>query len=253
MNIFKIFSRKKEINHRLNISALPNHIAFIMDGNGRWAKKRGLPRTMGHKKGAETLKKILRFCYDIGIKTVSIYAFSTENFKRDKAEVEAIFDYGKSFIKDFKEYLNSGSNNNDCKVVAAGDITMLPQDLQDSINEIMETTKNNVGHILNVAICYSGREEIVRAFKLIQSAKEKDITEQTISDYLYTAGQPDPDFVIRTSGEYRLSNFMMYQCAYSELYFTKTLWPDFDEKQLTKALIDFQKRDRRFGAVKKQK
>ena len=235
-----------KIYKKLDLARLPNHIAIIMDGNGRWATRRGLPRSFGHKAGCENLKRIVENLTDLGIKNASFFTFSTENWKRPKEEIDAIFNA-------VREYLNEDTNiliERGIKVTYIGNISKLPEDLIEAFERVMNDTKNCDKMTLNLAINYSGRDEILRATnKAIKQGEILD--EQGFNKYLDLPELPDPDFVIRTSGELRISNFMLYQMAYSELYFTKTLWPDFCNKELQKALINFQKRDRRFGGLKK--
>ncbi len=227
---------------------MPIHIAFIIDGNGRWAKKRGLQRSVGHKAGFNRLKKVIRRCFELGIKYVSIYAFSTENWNRPKAEIDGL-------INIFKKYFDSKSfiaNYPDTKVNIMGDYSVFPQDLVDTADDLVARTKQNDKFILNIGVNYGGKDELVRAVNNIIADGLTKVDRNVIDRYLYTAGQPEPDFIIRTSGEQRLSNFMLWQCAYSELYFPKVLWPDFDNKELQKALEVYSKRVRRFGSIKEE-
>ena len=238
--------RKKAEKKEIDFSRLPTHIAFIMDGNGRWAKKRGMPRTFGHKIGAESLEVVIRHARKLGIKVVSFFAFSTENWNRPKDEVDEIFRIARSLVVSKKEsFLKSNM-----KLIVIGERERLPEDLQKEIKDCEEATKNNTGLIINIALNYGGRAEIIGAINKLLADGVKSIDEKGFKNYLQTRDIPDPDLVIRTSGEQRLSNFMMYECAYSELYFPKTHWPDFREKQLEEAIIEFQSRDRRFGAIK---
>ena len=229
----------------INNLKIPTHIAYIIDGNGRWAKERNKPRSYGHKYGFKALKEIIRASFELGIKYVSIYAFSTENWNRPKAEVDYLIkilrDYikTKGFLKDFK----------DTKLNIMGDYTKFPKDLAEACERTMEETKNNE-FVLNLGINYGGRDEILHAINKIKKNEKGEITAEIFEKYLYTANQPSPDFIIRTSGEQRLSNFMLWQCAYAEFYFPKTYWPDFDRNELIKALEEYSKRDRRFGAIK---
>ena len=219
------------------------HIAFIMDGNGRWAKRRALPRSAGHKFGVNSLEKIARTCFESGIKYVTVYAFSTENWNRPKGEIDAIIDLLRSYIKKAKE-------DNSVRYIFLGDKSVLDENLRNMMIELEEFTKSNE-KIFNIAFNYGGRSEIVNACnKLIKSGKE-DICEDDISKNLYTSHMPDPDLIIRTAGEYRVSNFLLWQCAYSEFYITKTLWPDFNKIELKKAIDNFYKRTRRFGGLNK--
>ena len=232
---------------------VPSHVAIIMDGNGRWAKNRGLKRTNGHKKGAEALKKISEYVYDKHIKILSVFAFSTENWKRDKEEVDYLMDL---FIKAFKENFEVVKKKN-VKVIFSGVKEKLSDKVIKQMNKMMEDTKDNKNGIFNICLNYGGQDEIVEATKKI--SKEvldgnidiKDINKDMYNNYLFN-DLPPIDLMIRTSGEYRISNFMLWQMAYSELYFTDTLWPDFDEKEFDKALDSYNKRDRRFGGVKEK-
>lgn len=229
---------------------LPEHIAFIMDGNGRWAKKRGLPRRFGHREGAKTFKKITRYCKDIGIKNVTFYAFSTENWKRPEDEVSAIIELFREYIIDVRNYIGE-----EVRVLFLGDKTIFDDDLQKKMNDLEEDTKDYNKMTMLLAINYGGRDEIVHAAKIlseqVRSGKIQpdEITEDMFQGYLYTADVPDVDLMIRPSGELRLSNFLIWQSAYAEFYFTDVLWPDFSPNELNKALIDFGKRSRRFGGV----
>ena len=242
-----MFKKKEKLSDKIDFSRLPHHIAFIMDGNGRWAKKRGRLRTFGHKIGAESMQVVVRHARDLGIKVVSFFAFSTENWNRPKDEVGEIFNIARKLLVNKKEsFLKSNM-----RVIVIGDRSRLPLDLQKEIVECENLTKNNDGLVVNVALNYGGRAEIIGAINKIIKDGVKEVNEEIFKSYLQTSNIPDPDLVIRTSGEQRLSNFMMYQCAYSELYFPKIHWPDFREKQLDEAIIEFQKRDRRFGAIKK--
>lgn len=229
---------------------LPEHIAFIMDGNGRWAKKRGLPRRFGHREGAKTFKKITRYCKDIGIKNVTFYAFSTENWKRPEDEVSAIIELFREYIIDVRNYIGE-----EVRVLFLGDKTIFDDDLQKKMNDLEEDTKDYNKMTMLLAINYGGRDEIVHAAKILSEQvrngkiQPDEITEDMFQSYLYTADVPDVDLMIRPSGELRLSNFLIWQSAYAEFYFTDVLWPDFSPNELNKALIDFGKRSRRFGGV----
>ncbi|MBQ4129417.1 MAG: isoprenyl transferase [Ruminococcus sp.] len=247
MAIFK----KAEKKLTLNDIVLPEHIGIIMDGNGRWAKKRGLPRTAGHTVGAQTFRKIARYCSDIGIKHLTVYAFSTENWKRPKEEVDAI-------MKLFKEYMIEAINDfQDDSIVVKfiGDRTVFPDDMLELIEKNEHDSKDRTGMVLNIAMNYGGRDEIVNAVKtLAKDVKDgkvdvNDIDDKLLSDLMYTSGQPDPDLIIRPSGEYRTSNFLLWQSAYSEYCIMDVLWPDFKTEDLDKALIEFAKRNRRFGGI----
>ena len=230
---------------------LPQHIGIIMDGNGRWAKKRGLPRTAGHTAGAQTFRRIARYCSDIGIKYLTVYAFSTENWKRPQDEVDAI-------MKLFKEYmLEAISDFQDDSIVVKfiGDRSVFSPDMLELIERNEHDSKDRDGMVLNIAMNYGGRDELVHAVKSIaQRVKDGElevdsINDQLISDSIYTQGQPDPDLIIRPSGEYRTSNFLLWQSAYSEYCIMDVLWPDFTSDDLDKALIEFAKRNRRFGGI----
>ena len=233
-----------------NKELLPKHIGIIMDGNRRWAKSQGLSISKGHKEGAETLKKIAKYANKIGIEYITVYAFSTENWKRAKEEVSALMLLLQNYVDDF---IRQTSTEN-IKIQFLGDVTVLSNNLQKSINKCIEKTKNNTGLTLNIAFNYGGRLELVRAVKEIaKKVKQNEleienIDEDIISNELYTAGQPDPDLVIRTSGELRLSNFLPWQSVYSELLFVEKYWPAFSEEDLDKTIIEYQKRTRNFGA-----
>lgn len=224
---------------------VPSHIAIIMDGNGRWAKKRGMPRTYGHKAGADTLRKILTYCGELGVKYLTVYAFSTENWKRAKEEVDALMFLFKTYLKNEKKLLMK----NNVKFLVSGRREGVSQDLLAEINRLEEATKGNTGITLNIAFNYGGRSELVDAIKEIIKHDEKEITEEIVEKYLYNQ-LPDPELLIRTSGEMRISNFLLWQIAYSEIYVTETYWPDFDRDELIKAIESYQKRERRFGGVK---
>ncbi len=229
---------------------IPKHVAIIMDGNGRWATKRGLSRSHGHLAGSKTLKKTGIAAFKKGIKVLSVYAFSTDNFKRDKEEVDYLMNLiCKNFESEYKVF-----EENNIKVVVSGREEPLRKDVLKAIKSIEEKTKNNTGGILNICLNYGGQEEIVDATKKIcenyKKGTIKEIDKEVISKYFYN-DLPPIDLLIRTSGEFRLSNFMLYQASYAEFYFTKVLFPDFKEKELNKAILDFNKRDRRYGGIKK--
>lgn len=237
------------IKNKLDPQKFPNHIAFIIDGNGRWAKKRGLARSMGHRAGIIACKETLEECYNLGIKYVSIYAFSTENWNRPKDEVDTLFELFREFLKnDMTELFNKN-----VKFMVSGDYTAFPDDLVETIDDCLNKTKNNTKMVVNLCVNYGSRPEIVRAINNIISDGLKSVDEKVFSNYLYTAEIPDPDFIVRTSGENRLSNFMLWQASYAEFYFPKTHWPDFNKKELYKALINYAKRNRRFGVIKENK
>ena len=252
------FLRKKEKNHSvdsseimLDMDRIPQHVALIMDGNGRWAVSRNLPRTMGHKAGVETLRRIIVEGNKLGIKYMTFYAFSTENWKRPKDEVNAIM---KLLVQYLKQEINE-LNKNNVKINVLGDLSRLPVDCINEVNRAVEVTKNNTGIVMNVALNYGGRDEIVYAIKGILSDEKKgkinidDIDVNLVNNYLYTAGIPDPDIIIRPSGEQRLSNFLLWQCAYSEFWYSDINWPDFQPEDLRKAIYDYQQRNRRFGGI----
>ena len=228
---------------------VPSHIAMIMDGNRRWAKKRGLPPQLGHSEGADAMQKIAEYCSNIGVKYMTVFAFSTENWKRSKEEVDYLMDLLEKCIKDFDKKFK----NRDVRIKLLGDITRLPESLQEGIRDIEERTKDKTGLTVNLAINYGGRAEIVSATKAIAldiangKLKLDDINDELVSTYMYTSGMPDPDLVIRTGGELRLSGFLTWQSVYSEFYYTNCLWPDFDEEELDKAIEEYNNRKRNFG------
>lgn len=229
---------------------LPKHIAIIMDGNRRWAKSKGLPVALGHKEGAKTLEKTVRYAKKIGIKYITVYAFSTENWKRTADEVSALMNLMQSYLDDYSKRADSEN----IKINFLGSRQELSSKMQNSIDKCIERTRNNTGITFNIALNYGGRNEIVKAVKdIAEKVKENkisidDITEQMVSDNLYTQGQPDPDLLIRTSGEIRLSNFLPWQLVYTEFVFIEKNWPDFNEKDLDEAIEIYQKRNRKFGA-----
>lgn len=220
-----------------------------MDGNGRWAKKRGLPRSAGHSAGADTLKKIVTECNNIGIKYITVYAFSTENWKRPKEEVDFLMNLLLDYLRNAEKTL-AGEN---VVIRAIGSRDELSEEIREQIVKTENFTKNNTGIIMNIALNYGGREEIINGVKRVAEDLKNgvitNINDKMFSEYLYTANQPDPDLIIRTSGEQRLSNFLLWQACYSELWFTKKLWPDFSKNDLYEAIADFQHRGRRFGGV----
>lgn len=227
----------------LNCAKLPAHIAIIMDGNGRWAASRGLPRTEGHRAGARAVRAIVEECRRLGIACLTLYAFSSENWKRPRAEIAALF----QLLLDFLTVETPGLAEQGIALDVFGDLEALPAPQRLALKHSMAKTANGANMRLNLAINYGGRAEILRAAKNLSGMAPEEITEEVFSANLYSANQPDPDLLIRTSGELRLSNFLLWQCAYSELYFTKTLWPDFDASELHLALADYATRDRRFG------
>ena len=229
---------------------MPKHIAIIMDGNRRWAKAKGKPASFGHKEGAKTLEKIVRYANKIGLQYITVYAFSTENWKRAEDEVKALMLLLQNYLDDYSKR----ADTENIRVKILGDISALSEGMQKSIIKCMERTKDNTGVTFNIALNYGGRNEILKAVKEIaEEIKDekidiKDITEEMISNHLYTKNEPDPDLVIRTSGELRLSNFLPWQSVYAELLFIQKNWPDFEEEDLDKAIIEYQKRTRKFGA-----
>ncbi len=233
-------------------SPLPVHIGIIMDGNGRWANKRGLPRKYGHREGAKAFRKIVEYCDQIGLQYLTVYAFSTENWKRPKSEVDSIMQLLEQYIDDAFAHQNENQN---VRTHFIGDMRALNPVLQEKIERIEKMGEGRNGLLVNVALNYGGRDEIVHAAKRLAQQVQQgklsvdDITEQLLSDCLYTCGQPDPDLIIRPSGEERLSNFLIWQAAYSEFVFMDVLWPDFTPKHLDQAIAEYQHRQRRFGGV----
>ena len=236
----------------LDKNRIPEHIAIIMDGNGRWATERGLDRTFGHKAGLDTVKKITAECARLGVKYLTLYTFSTENWNRPAYEIEALMGLVLSFIE-----MELFTDNN-VKFTLIGDRERLPQSVQDKIHYMEDLTGKNDGMTMVVAMSYSSKLELTRATRLIAEEVKQgklnadDITEQTINDHLWTSFMPDPELLIRTGGELRISNYLLWQCAYSEFYFCDTYWPDFDEEALHKAIANYQSRQRRFGKTEAQ-
>ncbi|MDD3186021.1 MAG: isoprenyl transferase [Anaerostipes sp.] len=230
---------------------VPNHIAIILDGNGRWAKKRHLPRNVGHAQGSKTVEKIIEDAHNLGVKYLTVYAFSTENWTRPQDEVDALM----KLLRDYLKTCIKRANKNNMRVRVIGDITRLDQDLRDKIEELEEVSKTNTGINFSIALNYGSRDEMIRATKAMYQDLQKgilsedEITETTYEKYLDTKDLPDPDLLIRTSGEERLSNFLLWQLAYTEFYFTDVLWPDFNKKELKKAIEYYNGRDRRFGGI----
>ena len=231
-------------------NSMPKHIAIIMDGNRRWARKQGKNASYGHKEGAKTLEKIVRYANKIGLKYITVYAFSTENWKRTEEEVKALMTLLQSYLDDYSKR----ADTENIRVKILGDISALAPGMQKSIYNCMERTKDNTGVTFNIALNYGGRDELVKAIKNIaQEVKEgnidiQDISEEMVSNNLYTKGEPDPDLLIRTSGELRLSNFLPWQLVYSEFLFIEKNWPDFTEEDLDNAIVEYEKRTRKFGA-----
>lgn len=236
----------------INLDKVPAHIAIIMDGNGRWAKSRFMPRTYGHKVGVETIRKVVKECSRLGVKYLTLYAFSTENWKRPKDEVSALMGLLVKYLRNELEELHK----NNVKILTIGDISKLPEACIEELALAKEKTKDNTGLVMSLALNYGGRNDLVNAVKNISQdlvdgkISLDDIGDNLISSNLSTNESPDPDLVVRTSGEQRLSNFLLWELAYSEFYFTDIHWPDFDEKELQKAIFAYQSRDRRFGAIK---
>lgn len=242
---------KENLLKLIDFENIPNHVAIILDGNGRWAKKRFLPRVIGHQEGMKRVVEIVEEASDIGIKYLSVYAFSTENWKRPAKEVNSLMD----LLIVYVEKQLTRLNENNVKIVTLGDVSVLPSKTKESILEACRKTNSNSGMVLNIALNYGGRDDIVFACKNLinevvdNKIKIDDIDEEIFKRYLYTKNQPDIDLLIRSGGDLRISNFMLYQMAYAELYFTDCLWPDFTEIELYKAIIEFQKRNRRYGGI----
>ena len=230
---------------------VPEHVAIILDGNGRWAKKRFLPRNMGHAQGSKSVERIIEDAFDMGIKYLTVYAFSTENWRRPKDEVDALM----KLLRDYLKTCIKRANKNNMRVRVIGDVTGLSEDLREKIEQLEEASKGNTGINFTIALNYGSRDEMIRAMKkmagdlLAGTLKKEEITEDLFAGYLDTKGLPEPDLMIRTSGEQRLSNFMLWQLAYTEFYFTDVLWPDFNKKELKKAVEYYNGRERRFGGI----
>lgn len=245
---------KKLQDRLLENGEIPEHIAIIMDGNGRWAKRRGLPRIAGHREGVNSVRDIVEACGQLGVKYLTLYAFSTENWKRPKDEVSMLMRLLLKALRDERDRLHQ----NEVRLRAIGDIATLPQDVQDELLDAIEMMRHNGGLTLILALSYSGRWDLVNAIKRLHEeinkgkVQKEDISEQLISSYLSTRDFPDPDLLIRTSGEFRISNFLLWQLAYSEFVITDDFWPSFRRKHLYSAIADFQKRERRFGMVSEQ-
>jgi undecaprenyl diphosphate synthase len=246
-----VFKKTEKTAGELDKSNLPRHIAIILDGNGRWAKKRGLPRTAGHAAGAENFRTIANYCKALGVEYLTVYAFSTENWKRPENEVKAIMGLMDKYLREAISVMERDQN----RLKIFGDTSVLSPELQTLIDETNELSGHIQGFQANLCINYGGRDEILRAAEqyandVITGKAEGDLTEERFSGYMYSAGLPDPDLIIRPGGELRVSNFLLWQCAYSEFYFSDVLWPDFGPAELDKAIIAYQSRDRRFGNVK---
>lgn len=242
----------EELTNLILTNRLPRHIAIIMDGNGRWARKRGLPRIAGHRAGIKTMREIIDCAQSLGIQMITLYAFSTENWKRPPLEVKFLMYLPEEYLQ--KELPVLMEKNVRVRVI--GETAQLPVGTQKAINAALEATQNNTGMVLNFAFNYGGRTEIISAVKKICAEvcrgrlEVKDITEDLFAEQLYSGGMPDPDLLIRPSGELRISNFLLWQLAYTELWFTKILWPDFQREHFLQAILDYQMRERRFGGVK---
>lgn len=246
------FFKKKPNITELDMSNIPKHIGVIMDGNGRWAKRRGLPRSAGHKRGADILENICDCCNALGVRVLTVYAFSTENWSRPQKEIDALMD----LLYDYLMQVEEKFRGRDMKLKISGDISPLSDKIKKAIAHAEDVTSSGKRMILNIALNYGGRDEIVRAAKKIAdeaangSLKASDLTEQSFAGYLDTAGLPEVDLIIRPSGEKRLSNFMLWQAAYAEFWYSDICWPDFTEADMKQAILDYQNRDRRFGGVK---
>ena len=244
----------EELIELMDKDHMPGHIAIIMDGNGRWARMRGLPRIAGHREGIKSVREIVTFCREVGIEVLTIYAFSAENWKRPELEVKALM----MFLEEYLQRELKTLMDNNIRFMTIGQTDKLPGSVKKWIEKVEKKTEHNTSMILNIALSYGGRTEIVDAILRIMNditngaIKPENIDSKLFSNYLYTKGLPDPDLMIRTSGETRISNFLLWQIAYSELYFTKTLWPDFRRRDLLLAILDYQHRERRFGMIEEQ-
>lgn len=239
--------KEKPIEENEPITRLPTHIAIIMDGNGRWAASHGLPRLAGHKAGTENLRPVIRACVEFGVKYLTIYAFSTENWGRPKEEVDGLLNILADVIdRELEELHGEG-----VQLRHIGHLEALPPALREKVLRAIDLTRNNQKLVLSLAFNYGGRDEIVCAIRdmIQEGVHPDDVTQEKVSQHLFTAGMPDPDLIIRTSGEMRISNFLIWQAAYSELYITQTFWPDFDRNELRKALVEYSRRDRRYGRI----
>ena len=245
---------KMNLLESINTANLPKHLAIIMDGNGRWAKQQGFLRAFGHENGTKSVKETIKSCAKIGIEFLTLYAFSTENWNRPKLEVDALM---KILINSLRKELTTLQENN-IKLNAIGNLEKLPKSAQKELMDVIEKTKNNTRLTLTLALSYGSREELVNAIKIISNKVKNNIIsidsldDSIINEHLYTQNLPDVDLLIRTSGEHRISNFLLWQIAYAELYFTDVLWPDFKEQDLYEAIISYQKRERRFGKTSEQ-
>lgn len=252
----KVVSDKnlKRIEEVKNFGSVPEHVAIIMDGNGRWAKKKGLPRAAGHRKGIGTVREIVEACANLGVKYLTLYTFSTENWRRPKTEVSTLM---RLIVKSLKDETDQLDKNN-IRLTSIGNSELLPPEVKEELEDAFEKTKMNTKMTLNLALSYSGRWELTNAMQKIGNDVKagnidvNDITEETISNYLNTKDMPDPELLIRSGGEMRISNFLLWQIAYSEIYITNVLWPEFKTDNLIEAVEEFQKRERRFGLVSEQ-
>ena len=246
-----LFSKENKAG-QVDLNNLPCHVAVIMDGNGRWAQKRGLPRSAGHKAGAETFRKLGTYCKNLGIDYLTVYAFSTENWKRPKDEVDGIMHLLEQYLHECIDTMEKDGN----RLHFLGDLSVLTPELRELIDETNEISSRIEGFQANVCLNYGGRDELLRAARHFAAdcvegcCRPEELDEERFSGYLFTDGLPDPELIIRTSGEERLSGFLLWQCAYSELYFCDTLWPDFGPEDMDRAIVAYQQRDRRFGGVK---
>jgi len=239
---------KKYRGELLGKGNIPKHVAIIMDGNGRWAKRRGLPRVAGHREGINSVREIVRISGEIGVEILTLYTFSTENWKRPKTEVSALM---KLLLRTIRKEVDDLDKNN-VRLSTIGDLDRLPKEPRNAMEEAKEKLKNNTGLLLNLALSYSGRSEILHAVNTIIGKGIREVDEAVFSNELYTGNLPDPDLLIRTSGEFRISNFLLWQLAYTEIFVSDVYWPDFREKQFYDAIHDYQNRERRFGKVSEQ-
>ena len=237
--------KEESLLQKVRQGEIPRHIAIIMDGNGRWAKKRGLPRIYGHRVGAQTVRQIVEACSELGVEALTLYAFSTENWARPKLEIQGLMQLLSFMLK--KETDNLDKNGVRLRTIGRTD--QLPEKVREELARSIKRLERNRGLVLNLALNYGGRQEIVDAVNRILESGAARVDEKALSDFLYTRGLPDPELLIRTSGEQRISNFLLYQTAYSEFYTTKVLWPDFHKKELYEAILDYQQRERRFGGA----
>ncbi|MFW6124279.1 MAG: isoprenyl transferase [Acidobacteriota bacterium] len=242
-------SVEENLVRQINFSKLPQHVAVIMDGNGRWAKKRNLPRVEGHRAGSKAVREVVETCSRIGIKYLTLYAFSKENWKRPKKEIKTLWKLLSDYIKKETNVLVE----NKFKLNVIGQMEQIPEKTKKDLKKVINITRNNDRFFINLALNYSGRSEIIEAVKKLMNTdgiSQKDLNEDFFSHYLYTSGIPDPDLLIRTSGELRISNFLLWQIAYSEIWVTPVLWPDFNRRHMLEAIVEFQERERRFGDIK---